>query len=399
MAASIFDGINIHRFEEGYSNIKLLPIEDLFPEDSEQVIVLQAWEHCNLNCRYCYERRKNDEIMDKGFAKRIIEESFKDLSSNNTLVIEIRGGEPFLHFDWIREICDWIWTTYVDYSLYRIRIVSNGTINSRTIKRWLLNNATKLHYVLSIDGSKRTHNYNRSNSFEKIDLDYYLSLWEYLPIYMTVTPQTVKNIYDDLKFLLTKNTLITTNFAFGEAWNEESIEICKTEIKRFIDDIKNFDIKGRINLFGGLALYYKESVAVNKCFQLKCKAANNRKVYTFDRETYPCQFFIPDAYNGYVKKGEDYFELIKTSQINPDRCNNCNMFEQCCTCPAYAFNQTGDLTYREDYICKITEMRVLINAYYWLKRASENELLSSRDCACIKKSMEIYNDYIAKGRL
>lgn len=89
--------------------------DDIFDSKTQSpffTLMLVPSEKCNLNCKYCYETNKNYKLMDISFAKRIIEETFKNLKGYTKLKIEIRGGEPFLEFEWIKTIFEWVKNNY-----------------------------------------------------------------------------------------------------------------------------------------------------------------------------------------------------------------------------------------------------------------------------------------------
>jgi uncharacterized protein len=60
---------------------------------------------CNLRCNYCYESIKNNQTISIDVAKNII---CKYLNSEEYDEIEIDffGGEPFLEFQKMKEICE-----------------------------------------------------------------------------------------------------------------------------------------------------------------------------------------------------------------------------------------------------------------------------------------------------
>ena len=90
---------------------------------------LYMTEACNLNCVYCYEHKKGTAIMPMNIAQEGIRSTFERAIRDNIEYVEIlfHGGEPFLAFERIKEICDWIWTQEwpVKYICYA---TTNGTL-------------------------------------------------------------------------------------------------------------------------------------------------------------------------------------------------------------------------------------------------------------------------------
>ena len=81
---------------------------------------------CNLNCIYCYESSRDKQLADAEKIKGIIAEYLnnEELEEVN---IDFFGGEPWLKFDLIREVCEWVWdrkwkNKYIFYT------TTNGTL-------------------------------------------------------------------------------------------------------------------------------------------------------------------------------------------------------------------------------------------------------------------------------
>ena len=67
-------------------------------------------ENCNLNCVYCYEKRKNLRILSFGEIQQIIRDVFKRASSYDGVGLIFHGGEIALVFERLKEVCEWLWT-------------------------------------------------------------------------------------------------------------------------------------------------------------------------------------------------------------------------------------------------------------------------------------------------
>lgn len=74
-------------------------------------------------------------------------------------------------FPKIKQLCETLWKKqFPEY--YHFSVTTNGTLIHGEIKRWLYENRDKITLKLSLDGNRKSHNINRSNSFDKIDLDF-----------------------------------------------------------------------------------------------------------------------------------------------------------------------------------------------------------------------------------
>ena len=71
--------------------------------------------------------------------------------------IKLHGGEPFLVFPKIKQLCETLWEKqFPEY--YHFSVTTNGTLIHGDIKRWLYENRDKITLKLSLDGSRKSHN-------------------------------------------------------------------------------------------------------------------------------------------------------------------------------------------------------------------------------------------------
>lgn len=148
------------------------------PYGNLRVCLLIITHKCNLNCSYCYQSRSSsasDMRLDK--AKKIVLKEIslvKDSEDFKNLRVDFIGGEPLLRFDFIRTLAEWIWNELdEDVSIYA---TTNGTLLNETMREWFTKNKSRVRMSLSLDGDYTTQNTNRSNSFESLDIDFFVEL-------------------------------------------------------------------------------------------------------------------------------------------------------------------------------------------------------------------------------
>ena len=147
-------------------------------ELNDRFITLTLTNMCNLNCTYCYEFNKSNRKMSFETANSIIDSDFQNgIEKDLFLHFSLFGGEPFLEFDLICKIVDYIEKNYSNYHKYNIDITTNGTLVHGEVQEWLKEHKKAVYCALSLDGTKEMHDTNRSNSFDKIDLDFFLSMY------------------------------------------------------------------------------------------------------------------------------------------------------------------------------------------------------------------------------
>ena len=140
--------------------------------------------------------------MPMNIAQEGIRSTFERAIRDNIEYVEIlfHGGEPFLAFERIKEICDWIWTQEwpVKYICYA---TTNGTLIHGEIRNWLLENKDRFILGLSLDGTPEMHNRNRSDSYSKIDIDLFRNTWPEQGVKMTPSPGTLSSLADGVIYV------------------------------------------------------------------------------------------------------------------------------------------------------------------------------------------------------
>ena len=166
-----------------------------FENGNTKVIMLILTHSCNLKCAYCYEHQKRDgsKLMTPETAQKIIKEEItSSLDRFNRVVIHFMGGEPFLRFEVIKEICEWS-----DNKNWPVEVVLSATTNGTLLndhREWLQEHSHTFKVVLSADGDKAMQDKNRCNSYASIDFEFYTSIWPEGKVKMTISPDTVKDV-------------------------------------------------------------------------------------------------------------------------------------------------------------------------------------------------------------
>jgi len=105
---------------------------------------------CNLRCIYCYARGGDDAIyMDLSLARMAIDnlvKSRKKYSQETLSVYFVGGGEPFLNFGCIEDVCQYAREKFADIEIV---LVSNGTFGKKQLE-WLIENNVAVR--ISFDG-------------------------------------------------------------------------------------------------------------------------------------------------------------------------------------------------------------------------------------------------------
>ena len=161
--------------------------------------------------------------MSEGTALKCIDYIFAHIPNEaDSVSISFIGGEPLLEFHTIRACVEYSEQKY-DLSKVSFLATTNGTQLTEENKNWFKQKKDKFFLCLSLDGDKETQNHNRSNSFDKIDLDFFTSTWKNSSVKMTLSEFSLSHFAKDVKFLHSKGFIVNgANLCEGEFdWSDE----------------------------------------------------------------------------------------------------------------------------------------------------------------------------------
>jgi len=333
-------------------------------------LMLTVTEACNLRCVYCYEIEKTtagnhlERTLSFDIAMREVREKFASLNpETDELEIQFHGGEPFLSFDLIKNLCEWVWMNDwpVPYIFYA---TTNGTILNVTSKQWLTLHKGKFCVGLSIDGTPEMQNANRSKSFTKLDLEFHKTNWPRQPAKMTVSSRSISTLAEGVIFLHTQGFDVHCGFAFGFDWgNSDCDNTLARELKKLIDfycanpEIKPCDLLD-LDLRPVGAFIEKNREPRKKW----CGIGEYITVVDVDGYRYPCHLLMP------FSSGRDEIDLHKKWSFNdPDAlsdplCMDCCLLPVCPSCYAMSALQFGNPSRKDKKICQFQKIRAMASA-------------------------------------
>lgn len=301
---------------------------------------------CNLKCIYCFERYKNDFSFDPDKAVKKIAEILSQKTEHGTC-IKLLGGEPFLIFDKIKKLCETLWSLDIDEK-YTFYTATNGTLVHGEIQEWLLRNKDRFIVKLSLDGDKTSHEINRPNSFERIDIRFFVETWKSLRINMTITPQTLPFFFENIIFFHSIGiNNIQTNFAIMTDWSNKNLE------QLFYKELLK------------AARFYLDNPLITPCYIFKTKieltllktcgtplcGIGSKKAYDFEsRRYYPCHMFFPSVCGNIpdeIRK-KDYSHRENYESLT---CLKCKFVNICRTCYAENYSIRGSISERDMQLC------------------------------------------------
>lgn len=333
-------------------------MNDSFKEDISVHLIIT--HKCNLQCIYCYETRKTDKAMRIETAKEILAEYLNNSKKFSFVNIVLFGGEPFLYFQIVREICEWVWSNEWEVK-YIFNFSTNGTLLNNESKEWLKENSNRILLTLSADGMKESQDINRDNSFDKIDFNFFVNTWNPPFVKMTISEKTLYRLAEDVIFFHKMGFVFTEcNLAVGIAWDkEENVKILEKELAKLIDFyLENPEV---------------EPAPILKLDLWKCETSRKKEkscgmgttVFSYDCDglCYPCNFATPMSFNKKDIKQLMRIDYNKIDLLVDDECyKNCYLFPVCPTCYAGDFQSTGMLKRKNRAMCRLVKIRAIYAA-------------------------------------
>ena len=355
-------------------------------------LTLVITRNCNINCVYCYEHNKDFGKMDINLAKRIVEK-YLTTGDYEEVHINLFGGEPFLEFELIKELCEWTWSRQWQ-KRYLFYADTNGTLIKDKIKEWTTKNKNRIWLGISLDGTRETHNMNRCNSFDKIDLDFFQENWPQQAIKMTITDKNLSSLANDMIFIHEKGFKIGgCNFAEGIDIQDfdENIKIIGEQLFRLVDyylEHQEIEISPLLNM----RLDFCEKC--NDKRKKRCGIGESTMVVIdIDGKTYPCTFFSSLSLSEEQLSEINNMNLSDTDIFIDKECyDNCYLFPICHCCYGDNYTKTGILAKRSAQKCELIKLRALICANYHARKILQNknqEAITSKEVMTINAIQKI----------
>lgn len=344
-------------------------MEKNIPELKRKIVMLTLTENCNLACVYCFEKAKTKKVMDLEVAKTAISYEFQNTDDFDEIEIDLFGGEPTLCIDLIKELVEW--TNLQNFSKpYVFFLETNGTNVHGEFQDWLLKNRDYVWSGLSLDGTPETHNKTRSNSYDNIDVNFFVKTYPNQSVRMTIYNETIQNLSNDIKHLHKLGFQeVAATFAFGINWNTEKIQrILKNELKNLCDFyIKNPSLK-ECSIFD---MHLPEIVRKKKKIAKWCGSGTHMVSYGIDGTKYPCQTFQQNTTLNRKSLTISEIDFSIGCDIDPE-CLSCVIESICPSCYGMNYVKEGNIFKRDKELCEVVKARALATSYLKIKQIEKN---------------------------
>jgi sulfatase maturation enzyme AslB (radical SAM superfamily) len=332
-------------------------------------------EDCNLDCVYCYEKSKSRDVLSTQF---IMDKIYQEMLADNEyeeLTIDFFGGEPLLEFDTIRDVVEWFhrmeWPS--GKKAYRFTVTTNGTLLDEEKKKWFSRFSKVVTLCLSMDGTRDAHNKNRSNSYDAVirNIDFYIKHWPLQPVKMTVSQQTINQMYDGIVHIHELGLPVTPDIILDNVWKSgeektKALQAYAQQLNKLLYYYYRNPLLPRMGMMDRniLALYEAgDNVRKRTTY---CGAGKHLTCWTANGEEYPCMRFSPLC----TQKPIHDLESLRDG-IN-EKCQKCVFEILCPTCEGHNYEVTGSCFNRTDFHCEFFQLEMLASAkLYFLENEKD----------------------------
>ena len=329
-----------------------------------RTIELTLCEGCNLNCIYCYEKQKRPQRINLELAKEILTREMLDAKKKalSAVMIYFHGGEICLCFDLLKQICEWLWAQKWEIP-FICSATTNGTLVHGKLQDWFSTHSKRFILGLSLDGNRIMHNTNRNNSYDLIDLPFFLKYYPEQTVKMTISPQTIKNLSQGVIDIVEKGFKLSANLAYGCEWNEDLKYVYAQELFTLTNYfLIHPQMNPPKNLYKKDLTTYGRCIYMNKLImpQKHCGAGSGMCCYDMLGSKYPCQMFMPSSTKRTYPK-----EIIHNDDLKYDKeCVDCSLSNICSTCIGQCFSEYGELLKKPDVLCDFHKIEILNYTYF-----------------------------------
>lgn len=330
--------------------------------------------NCNLNCLYCYQKHDTNNRMSFDVAKKSIDWIFSN-APDDTDGIEVSfiGGEPLLEYELIRKIYDYAHEKYGDEYRYIFYATTNGVLLDDEMKSWFYDHKDTFVLGLSLDGLPDTHNHNRSNSFDKIDKEFFLKTWPFQGIKMTISDYSLLHLADNIIYLheLGFKEIGGVNLFEGEFdWsNEKYIHILIPELKKLVDFYVEHDDLQLDQMMGRRIDVCRDEFDVKRKW---CGIGTGTIFFDTDGKRYPCPFVTPMTFSQSELNDIKSTDFESNDNFVDEECFECFIHPICPYCPGANYLTQKSFKHRDKSKCRAQKLITVYVADLLGKRLLKN---------------------------
>ena len=316
-------------------------------------------------------------------AIKCIDWIFDNVPANmDGIEISFIGGEPLLEFELIKKVVTYAIQNKISSDSKGIVFFAstNGTLLDDPTKEWLRDHKSYFCLGLSLDGTRDTHNYNRSNSFDQIDIDFFRKTWPKQSVKMTLSEYSLCNLAENIKYLHALGFAVRgVNLSEGDFnWNDERhVDVLVPQLKALVDFYVINDSLEVCQMFDRTLSLCEVKNRERKKW---CGIGTGCPFFDVDGKLYPCSYMTPMTFSE-----KELFDIADTDFSNNDNfvdndCfDNCYIYPLCASCAGACYMMYKSFNERDKGKCRLQKLIALFIADLQAKR-----ILKNTDC--IEKS-------------
>lgn len=328
---------------------------------------------CNMNCSMCYIRLTSEEMNKIGHIRTADEwlSIAKEMKDAGTLFILLTGGEPLLYKEFEK-----IYNGLREMGMI-VTINTNGTLINDKVCNMLANNKPRRVNVTLYGASNETYEKLCHNPKGYDETIRGINLLKQKNIDIKLNVSLVKENINDLpKMLEIANSLevpikvdtymypktkgIKNDFNNDDRIDPQKVANIDTFIRYNTETEESF-MKNRWEYLNRYE--YGKNTKPAKSLPLSCRAGKSSFWINWQGNMTPC-VFLDNIYmdvfeNSFIKSWNYIVEESKKILLSSD-CKHCDKREVCQVCAAAAYCETGSVSKKPEYLCKLTEETIKI---------------------------------------
>jgi radical SAM protein with 4Fe4S-binding SPASM domain len=321
-------------------------------------------------------------------AKKIIIEEVEKVKRsevNDSLKIDLFGGEPLMNFPFIKDFTEWVLKS-VDIP-FIIYATTNGTLLDKEKQRWFREHKDDFVLVMSVDGDSGMQEANRGVLLEQLPVEFARELWPDQPLKMTISRHSIKTVSKGMISLVQKGYLVDARLAQGENWEREDA----IHYRRELETIARFFIENPRYQPPSLFTKLHGNVLTAGTPVQYCGTGTNMTAYDVDGKAYPCHLFSPIVLGRDARGDLDKINFRDPAELTDPECAGCKLERVCPTCVGYNYFTRGNARTKDKSMCwlMLEEARVTsafqINYYMQKKHA-----LADEEILKLKASLKVH---------
>ncbi|WP_280745841.1 MULTISPECIES: radical SAM protein [unclassified Parabacteroides] len=349
---------------------------------------------CNLNCVYCFEKYKDPQkVMSLDLAKEIIMKEFSQVeasSVNDSLKIDLFGGEPLMNFKFIKDFSEWLWMQDIKIP-YIIYATTNGTLLDKEKQEWFRKNKEEIVLVMSVDGDSAMQMKNRGCSTEKLPMEIAYELWPDQPFKMTISKYSIQDLANGLINMVKQGYLVESRLAQGENWEDGDAEVYRRELSK----IARFYLDNPEYIPGSLFTRFYGDVLTSNTPLKFCGAGTNMIAYDIEGKTYPCHMFSPIVLGKDARDDISQINFYNPDELIEESCLKCKMVRVCPSCIGYNYYQRGSVKKRDKSMCKLMLVEAqVISAFQIEYYMRKKNVITEEEKVKLKAALYAYKSLI-----